>query len=110
VVVQPPPDADPRRLTDLRRAQPADATTQTLFQLLNSKIELCGQLVIYEYEAATEGHEACAEAFRELADVERASYQTLLKCLTNLLAEAPAGSRPVPGTAPRRTRFRGSQA
>jgi hypothetical protein len=99
--VQPPPDADHRRLTDLRRAQPADATMQNL---------LCGQLVIYEYEAGSEGHEASAAAFRELAEVERASYDALLKCLTDLLAETPAHPSAAHSTPPRRTRFRGSQA
>jgi hypothetical protein len=106
--VEPPPDPEPRRLTDLRAAQPADATMQTLLQLLNSKIELCGQLVIYEYEAATEGHDACATAFRDLAEVERASYRTLLKCLTDLVAEAGDGAPALPGAPSRRSRFRGS--
>jgi hypothetical protein len=86
-----------RRLTDLRRAQPADATLQNLLRLLNSKIELCGQLAIYEYEAISERHPECAQAFRALADAERTSFDSLVRCLTVLLSEAEldrSGTKP----------------
>lgn len=108
-MVQPPSD-DRRRLTDLRRAQPADATMQNLLQVISGKIELCGQLVIYEYEASSEGHTEAAATFRELGEVERSSYESLVKCLTDLLAERPAEEPTSAGIPPRRTRFKGSPA
>ncbi len=74
-------------MSDLRRARPADSTLQNLLQVLNAKIELCGRLAVYEYEAGSEGHDGCAEAFRELAEVERSSFDSLLTCLPGLLAE-----------------------
>jgi hypothetical protein len=101
--VHAPFNDDPRRITDLRRAQPADATLQNLLQLLNEKIELCGRLAVYEYEAASERHFECAASFRALATAERASYQTLLESLVALLADAkletPDTARP--GLVPR---------
>src|SRR5688572_22276686 len=80
-------DDDPPRLTDLRGAQPADVTFQNLLQLLKEKIELCGRLAVYEYEARSEEHFECAESFRALAAAERASYESLLRSLTGLLAK-----------------------
>ncbi len=97
-------DEATRRLTDLRRAQPADATLQNLLRLLNSKIELCGHLAIYEYEAISERHPDCAEAFRALADAERASFDSLVRCLTALLTEVDL-DRLEPGEQRLATRF-----
>lgn len=79
------------RLSDLRRAQPADSTMQNLLVLLSSKLELCSRLPVYEYEAGSEGHAACAEAFHKLADTERESFNDLLTCLQHHLEESPPG-------------------
>ena len=91
-------DDDPPRLTDLRGAQPADVTFQNLLQLLKEKIEICGRLAVYEYEARSEEHFECAEGFRALAAAERASYESLLRSLTGLLGTlngtTPEGVRP----------------
>lgn len=62
-----------RRLTDLRRAQPADATLKNLLDVLTAKLELCASLPVYEWEAGSEGFEDCAAAFRDLAEAERRS-------------------------------------
>jgi rubrerythrin len=70
-----------RRLTELRRAHPADATLQNLLTALGSKLELCTRLPVYEYEAASEGHEDCARAFEVLAHAERAHVTELMKLL-----------------------------
>jgi hypothetical protein len=83
-----------RRLSDLRRAQPADSTMQNLLVLLSAKLELCARLPVYEYEAGSEGHPACAETFHKLADVERESFNQLLGCLQHHLESRPAGTAP----------------
>jgi hypothetical protein len=70
-----------RRLSDLARVHPADRTLQNLLGTLSAKLELCSRLPIFEYEASTEGHTACANAFQELAAVERQSFADLLVCL-----------------------------
>ena len=70
-----------RRFSDLRAASPADATLQNLLQQLSQKLEACGRLPLLEYEAHTEGHEDCAATFSALLEVERQSFEDLLKCL-----------------------------
>jgi hypothetical protein len=85
-------NSGPRRLSDLRRAKPADTTLENLLQVLNAKLELCARLTVYEYEADTEGHPACAEAFRDLASMERESFNSLLNCLRGYLDEHPESS------------------
>ena len=65
------PSEATRRLTDLRRAQPADATLKNLLGVLSAKLELCASLPVYEWEAGNEGHHECATAFRDLAEAER---------------------------------------
>ena len=94
---------DSPSITDLRRARPADATFQNLLLLLSEKIELCGRLAVYEYEARAEDHLESAESFRALAADERASYKRLLRSLTGLIAEG-SGDAPEavpPGAVPR---------
>lgn len=70
-----------RRLTELRRAHPADATLQNLLSVLAAKLDLSTRLPVFEYEATSEGHEACARAFEVLADAERAHVGELLRLL-----------------------------
>lgn len=77
-------------LTELRRSQPGDSTLQNLLQVMSGKLELCGRLPIYEYEAGLEGHRACAAAFHELAEIERKSFDLLVVCLRGHLE----GTRP----------------
>jgi hypothetical protein len=86
--VQRTTEAGPRRISDLRRAKPADATLENLLQLLKAQLEMCARLTVYEYEAESDGHAHCAHAFRKLADVERESFESLLACLRRYLAEA----------------------
>jgi len=75
------------RLSELRRASPADTTVQNLLTALGSKLDFCVRLPVYEYEAASEGHVASASAFRALADTERESFTDLLACLQRHLNE-----------------------
>jgi hypothetical protein len=75
------PSSAGRRLSDLTRVQPADRTLQNLLGTLSAKLEICSRLPVYEYEAASEGHEASAVAFHELAELERRSFYDLLACL-----------------------------
>jgi hypothetical protein len=70
-----------RRLTDLRRGQPTDATLRNLLGVLSAKLELCASLPVYEWEAGSEGHADCAAAFRMLADAERQSCNEVLEQL-----------------------------
>jgi hypothetical protein len=89
-VLRPDDSAAARSLQDLRRAQPADATLQNLLGVLSAKLELCGRLPVFEYEADAEGHADCVQAFRTLAEQERASFHALLDCLRRHL-QATAG-------------------
>lgn len=82
-----------RRLSDLTAALPADRTLQNLLGLMSAKLELCSRLPILEYEAANEGHEACATAFHEMAEIERRSFTDLVACLRRHLDETGAGER-----------------
>ena len=66
-----------RRLSDLR-ARPADATLQNLLATLSAKLDLCGRLPIYEYEADREGHDATAATFHGLLEAERRSFEELV--------------------------------
>lgn len=89
----PQPSSTARRLSDLTAALPADRTLQNLLGLMSSKLELCSRLPILEYEAANEGHEACATTFHEMAELERRSFTDLLACLRRHLDETGAGQR-----------------
>jgi hypothetical protein len=87
-----------RRLSDLR-ARPADATLQNLLAILSAKLDLCGRLPIYEYEADREGHDATAATFHGLLEAERRSFEELVLCLRHYLeattASSPAGGQPI---------------
>jgi hypothetical protein len=83
-----------RRLGELRRAQPADATLKNLLGLLTMKLELCAQLPVFEWEARNDGHEACARKFSALAQDERNSFAEVLECLRAHL-EQTASRMPV---------------
>jgi hypothetical protein len=76
-----------RRLSDLRKAQPGDPTLQNLLGVLSNKLDLCARLPIFEYEAGSQGHEACAAAFHRLAEIERRSFNEMLACLRDHLDE-----------------------
>jgi hypothetical protein len=78
------------RLTDLRRAHAADATLENLLNAVTGKIQSCARLAVFEYEAGTEGHDGLALAFRELGEIERESFKTLLAHLRRHLNELPA--------------------
>jgi hypothetical protein len=81
VISRTEPSEATRRLTDLQRAQPADATLKNLLGVLNTKLELCSSLPVFEWEAGTEGNEECAAAFRRLAEVERRSCAEVIERL-----------------------------
>ena len=83
-----------RRLSELRRASAADATLQNLLTALGTKLDLCSRLPIFEYEAASEGHDESATVFRQLAETERNSFNALAECLKRHLDDTltPAGA------------------
>ena len=70
-----------RSLSDLRRVHPTDSTLQNLLTLLKAELDLCARLPVFEYEAATEGHDECAGVLRRVADAERANVEELLAAL-----------------------------
>jgi hypothetical protein len=74
-----------RRLGDLRRTQPADATLRNLLDVLSAKLELCATLPVYEWEAGREGHAESATAFRDLAEAERLSCCDVIEQLRTFL-------------------------
>jgi hypothetical protein len=76
-----------RRLNELRRAGTADATLQNLLNALGAKLDTCARLPVFEYEAATEGHENSAALFRRLAETERQIFDELVVCLRGHLDE-----------------------
>ena len=78
-----------RRISDLRRSQPTDATLRNLLGALNAKLEFCARLPVLAYEAEGEGHEDAAAAFRALATVERDSLDDLLASLRRHLDRVP---------------------
>ena len=81
------------RLSDLRRAQAADASLENLLNAITGKIQDSARLAVFEYEAGNEGHDALAVAFRALGEIERESFRTLLDHLRrhlNDLEDEPA--------------------
>jgi len=93
IVISQPSQSEPtRRLTDLRRAQPTDATLKNLLGVLTAKLELCACLPVYEWEARSEGFEEAAAAFRSLADAERNVCASVLERLREHL-ELRAGTQ-----------------
>jgi hypothetical protein len=80
-----------RRLSDLRRAQPGDPTLKNLLGILNTKLDLCARLPVFEYEARSQGHEHCVKGLRRLAEVERQSLNEFLVCLRDHLDDTIAG-------------------
>lgn len=70
-----------RRIGELRRMQPADATMKNLLALLTAKLELCEGLPVWEWEAGNEGHREQAAGFRTLADAERRSCVDIMEWL-----------------------------
>lgn len=77
------PDSSPatRSLSDLRQAQPGDATLRNLLGILSIKLDLCANLPIFEWEASSEGWTERAAALRDLAEAERGSCTEMLEQL-----------------------------
>ena len=90
VISRTEPSQATRRLTDLRRGQPADATLKNLLGVLSAKLELCASLPVYEWEAGSEGYDACARAFRDLAEAERRSCSEVIDRLREHLVQRAA--------------------
>jgi hypothetical protein len=86
-VLHPDESRAARRLSDLRKAQPGDPTLQNLLGVLSAKVDLCARLPIFEYEASSQGHEACVRMFRRLAETERRSFEEILACLREHIDE-----------------------
>jgi hypothetical protein len=87
VISRTDPSDATRRLTDLRRAQPADLTLKNLLGVLNAKLELCASLPVFEWEAGSEGYEECAAAFRRMAEDERRSCTDVIDRLREYLEQ-----------------------
>jgi len=81
VISRTDPSDTTRRLADLQRAQPADATLKNLLGYLNTKLDLCARLPVFEWEAGHEGYEDSAIAFRRLAEAERRLCAEVVECL-----------------------------
>jgi hypothetical protein len=93
-VSTPEPRTSPSRsLSDLRRVHPTDSTLQNLLSLLKAELDLCARLPVFEYEAATEGHDECATVLRHLGDVERANVEELLGALQRHLDRRNSAGR-----------------
>lgn len=75
------------RISDLRDAQLGDASLENLLSALTGKMQAATRLAVFAYEAGNEGHSALAATFRDLAAVERQSFQALLSSLHRHLDE-----------------------
>jgi hypothetical protein len=75
----------PRRLADLRDAQPGDDSLRNLLGVLTAKLDLCARLPVFEWEATSGGDAQCASVFRRLAESERRSCAEVLDCLQDHL-------------------------
>jgi hypothetical protein len=82
-----------RRIGELRRMQPADATMKNLISLLTAKLELCEGLPVWEWEAGNEGHREQAAGFRTLADAERRSAVDIMEWLREHLERTAERNR-----------------
>ena len=82
------------RLSILQRSRAADTTLKNLLNTLSGQIQACANFAVFAYEADSEGHEPLAAAFRDLAQVEQASFNTMLDCLRRHLNELPQGTPP----------------
>lgn len=80
-----------KRLTELRRALPSDATLQNLVAVLTIKLDLCARLPVFEYEAESEGFTDSASFFGALASAERASVNDIRRTLESHLAATNSG-------------------
>jgi hypothetical protein len=90
VISRTEPSEATRRLGNLRRTQPGDATLRNLLGVLSAKLELCASLPVYEWEAGSEGYPERAAAFRELAEAERRSCSEVLEQLQAHLEQRAA--------------------
>jgi len=81
VAYEPTTTVAARRLNELRRAGLADATLQNLLNALGAKLDTCARLPVFEFEAASEGHESSAAVFRRVAETERQIVDELVVCL-----------------------------
>jgi hypothetical protein len=77
-----------RTFEDLQTAVPRDITTQNLLRLATEKLELCGRLVVFAYEAQREGNEEAAVLLERLAATSRADVDELLSVLRRHLDTA----------------------
>ena len=91
-VVGPPESANrTKRIGDLRRRQPADATLRNLLGVLDAKLDLCATLPVYEWEAGREGHARSADAFHALAELEHRSCNRVIEELRQYLNDFQPG-------------------
>jgi hypothetical protein len=79
-----------RRIGELRRMQPGDATLKNLLALLTAKLELCEGLPVWEWEAGNEGHRERAAGFRALAADERRACMDIMEWLREHLERRAA--------------------
>jgi hypothetical protein len=79
-------DSTSRRLSDVSRSEPGDVTLQNLLGVLAGKLDVCRRLPVFAIEAAHEGHQESAQAFRALEQAERSSLDELLVHLEEHLA------------------------
>jgi len=80
-----------KRIGDLRRRQPADATLRNLIGVLDAKLDLCATLPVYEWEAGREGHARSAATFHTLVELERRSCNHVIEELRHYLDDFPLG-------------------
>ena len=79
-------DSTSLRLSDVSRSEPGDVTLQNLLGVLAGKLDTCRRLPVFAIEAAHEGNQASAQAFRNLEEAERRSLEELLAHLEQHLA------------------------
>jgi rubrerythrin len=68
-------------VNDLAEATPADWTLQNLLRAVSGRLEALEQYRVFEFQAANDRYDECVAVFRDLAQDERRSLQTLVNCL-----------------------------
>jgi hypothetical protein len=89
-----------RRLTEIKAAQPADATLRNLIEVLQMKLELSARLPLLVLEAEHDGDHAGARVFQTLVTEEKSQIAALLDGLRHHLDSMHTDvlSRLSPGT------------
>lgn len=73
------------RFSDIRRTAAVDLTLHNLVQVVEQKLDLAARLPVIAYQADADGHAACADLLRRMAEEEERQVLQLLGALRERL-------------------------